>query len=103
MARAAALLLLVLIVAVCADVRRGVPTHARRNAGPRDKYVPWTVRDALPSTAVVPLQYPLYQQCDPIWGGDFMNGSASPDCRASGLNPPLQIRPLTLCAPRVVP
>lgn len=100
--RAVALVLVVLIVAACADVRRGAPAHARRNSGPRDKYVPWSVRDALPSTAVVPLQYPLYQQCDPIWGGDFMNGSASQDCHASGRNPSPQTRPSTLCAPRAV-
>lgn len=29
----------------------------------------------LPSTAVVPFQYPRYMQCDPLWANNSMNGS----------------------------
>lgn len=26
----------------------------------------------LPPTAVVPFQYPIFKQCDPLWGNDTM-------------------------------
>ena len=50
----------------------------RRNSGPGLlAAAPRQPMQALPSSAVVPFTYPLYMQCDPIWGNDFMNGSTS--------------------------
>jgi len=31
-----------------------------------------------PNTSVIPKTYPLFTQCDPIWGNDYMGGSSAP-------------------------
>eukprot|EP01113_Clastostelium_recurvatum_P047315 TRINITY_DN8418_c0_g1_i1.p1 TRINITY_DN8418_c0_g1~~TRINITY_DN8418_c0_g1_i1.p1 ORF type:complete len:224 (-),score=50.04 TRINITY_DN8418_c0_g1_i1:76-747(-) len=39
----------------------------------------WSAKDLpTPDTAVIPLAYPLFLQCDPIWGLDFMGGNSTP-------------------------